>query len=65
MAQPDVANKAIEANTVKYGGIVAGTKVNGTQSTYSPGKTGVYGIQPSGAYLKYDTRFDDTTYYTA
>ena len=61
--QPDVANKCIEANSVKFGGIVTGVKVNGTKETYNPGKPGVIGITPSGAYFDYDTRFDDPRYY--
>lgn len=59
----DVAREPIQANPTKYSSIVCSTNVTGLSSK----RTAVGGSTrlpaTSGLYTKYNTRFDDPTYY--
>ena len=65
MANPDVSNKCIEANPIKFGGIICSTKVTGESSKHAETYHTSEAPDASGLMLRLENRFDDPTYYTA
>jgi len=65
MAQDDVANKVIEANTQKYAGIVSNARPGGHYTVQRERAPVPEAFSASGLNVKYTNRFDDPTYYTA
>lgn len=61
---PDVADKCIAANTLKFAGIVCSTNVLGRSSKLSYDYENIKAMTPSGLTAKLDTRLDDKTYYS-
>ena len=60
----DVAQKAINANDVKYSSIVSKTG-NKTVNTREPSDETPTGTTVAAVEAKYTDRFDDNQYYTA
>jgi len=65
MTQPDVANKAIAAETQKYAGIVSNGRPGGHYTVQRERAPVPEAFSASGLAVRYQDRFDDPTYYTA
>lgn len=59
----DCAEKAIQANPVRYGTVVCGCQPNGSGTIYTA--RNVSSPPTTAVESKYQSRLDDTTYYTA
>ncbi len=60
MAQDDVANKVIEANTQKYAGIVSGALPNGRYTVQRERAPVPEPFSASGLNIRYTDRFVET-----